>query len=158
MSAILATQVGRMEKMLIFVADLTNSSLLPDPVLTSPSPSPPVLFRPPARPLWWPSCGITALLHNEISNTRLCSTRIHRRTNGRQGGNEEGGECIYAYVLRGGRREDARRRWFINNAKCLNIGNSSGFPKSDDKTSVTRCVAPDAPVLLCMNEIAGALL
>jgi len=57
-------------------------------------------------------------------------------------------------MTKAGRKRETRRwGWFINNAKCLNIENSSAFLKSDDKASVT-CVVPDAPILLRMNEIA----
>lgn len=51
-----------MEKMLIFVADLTT-----DPRRRFPRPGPPRCFAHP-RPVWWPY-GITPPLYNGISNT-----------------------------------------------------------------------------------------
>jgi len=46
---------------------------------------------------------------------------------------------VHAWPWRrkGPKGKDAGQGWFINNAKCLNIENSSALPKGDDKASVT---------------------
>lgn len=142
-----------MEKMLIFVADLTT---VPPPLL----PGSPTRTVSPTRTR---RGGRTVLRRLFIAEylIHLFSAWIPREKERKEEKRREKERKMYGCVAKRSERERharASRGWFINNAKCLNIENSSAFPKSDDKASVTRCVAPDAPVLLRMNEIAPALL
>lgn len=100
-SAILATQVGRMEKMLIFVANLTTAP--------AHSPSsfqallPPHCFAHPC-PAWWPY-GITPPLYNGISNTLVLSTwMLRERMREREKRREK--EKTHGYAVKGPKGRD----------------------------------------------------
>lgn len=112
--------------MLIFVADLTT-----DP-RRFPHPGPPRCFAHP-RPAWWPY-AITPPLYNGISNTLVLNPEEDEREGEKKRKNERerarergGGERVRQKVRKG--ETTTGMVYIINNAKCLNIENSSAFPK-----------------------------
>jgi len=121
--------------MLIFVADLADS--LSTPPLLPPFQTPALRAVSPTRALTTVAVRYYAALFIAEYLIRACSQRGYAaRKNGR--GTPRAYPARARVAVKEKRTEGGRRKgWFINNAKCLNIENSSALPKGDDKASVT---------------------
>jgi len=128
--------------MLIFVADLADPLSTLPPFLRFPFQTPALRAVSPTRVLTTVAVRYYAALFIAEYLIRACSQRGYAaRINGRQRGNERDVESVSGactpWKRKGPKGKDAGQGWFINNAKCLNIENSSALPKGDDKASVT---------------------